>query len=341
MSSGTACMRRVACLVMVAACATTPVKPPAALAPSDADVTRMSHDFMHAFDQGDVAAVKAMLGRHYVHYDDSVIDADKELAGLARWSEDPAGHVASRVWSDEHVYARATDAIFIGKAKEHQAGNDIHGGYDFEGWYTLGWSHEGDAWKLVYWSWKVAGSGGQTGVWNQIFDRGTGFNKQPNKLLAQVAATHKPGTAIDVASGQGRNSIYLAAQGWDVTGVDISDEGIRQLRNNATEKHLQVHAVVADVKTYDYGTEQWDLVAMIYAWPALGKLAELQRATKHGGLFVYEFFAPTPGDDDAPKPGELAKQFAGWEIVRDEIVDDVPDWRQDRAKIQRFVARKP
>ena len=137
--------------------------------------------------------------------------------------------------------------------------------------------------------------------------------------------------------GQGRNALYLASTGWKVTGVDFSDEGVKQARADAAAKQLELDAVVSDVKTYDYGTAKWDLVAMIYAYPAFSKIADLQRATKPGGLFVYEFFADP---DSAPTP-PLAQQFAtGWEILKDETVEDVPDWRADRAKIERFVARK-
>jgi hypothetical protein len=55
---------------------------------------------------------------------------------------------------------------------------------------------------------------------------------------------------------------------------------------------------------------------------------------------VYEFFGPGDRAQDAFAAGALAKQFAGWEILLDEIVDGVPDFAADRAKIQRFVARK-
>jgi hypothetical protein len=307
--------------------------------PPDADIIAKSHAAMAIFDRGDVAAVEAMLGTRYVHFEGAYVDRDKELAAVAYAHDDPA--IATRTWSDERVFARGGDAVFVGRATEHQAGNDVHGGYVFDGWYTLVWSREGDTWKLVYRGWQVAGTLSDTAIWNQIFHNSTGFEHAPNKLLASVAATHAPGTAVDVAMGQGRNAIYLASHGWAVTGVDISDEGVRQAREAAAAKQVKLDAVVADVVAFDYGIERWDLVAMIYAFPALSKIADLQRATRRGGLFVYEFFAPdgSPGEV-APKPGALAKQFAGWDIIRDEIVDDVPDWRTDRARIQRFVARK-
>jgi ubiquinone/menaquinone biosynthesis C-methylase UbiE len=329
-------------LVLLALCACHAAAAPAAPTPlTDADVIARSHAALAAFDHGDTTAADALLAPDYVRFEGSLSDRKHQLADIAQAGKDPASGVAERTWSDEHVYAHGTDAIFIGRAVERQAGNDVHGGgYRFDGWYTLVWSRATGAWKLAFTSWKIAG-GGETATWNQIYNHATGFEHAPNKLLVQWAAQHPPGTAVDVTMGQGRNALALAASGWRVTGVDLSDEGVRQAREGAAAKNLTLDAVVADVTRFDYGTDRYDLVAMIYAYPALSKIADLQRATKPGGLFVYEFFAPdgSPGDD-APAPGALAKQFAGWDILVDEIVDDVPDWRTARAKLQRFVARK-
>jgi hypothetical protein len=58
-------------------------------------------------------------------------------------------------------------------------------------------------------------------------------------------------------------------------------------------------------------------------------------------MFVVEFFAATPTDAGGFKQGQLAKLFAdGFEILRDDFVDDRPDWARDKAKLVRFVARK-
>ena len=66
-------------------------------------------------------------------------------------------------------------------------------------------------------------------------------------------------------------------------------------------------------------------------------------ALKKGGLFVLEFFAAEPGEDDGGyQPGQLAKLFGGSEftILRDDRFDGQPDWATDHAKLVRFVARK-
>ncbi len=68
-------------------------------------------------------------------------------------------------------------------------------------------------------------------------------------------------------------------------------------------------------------------------------MERIKPSLRGGGLFVLEYFAldPTTGQDDGIPPGKLARIFGdGVEVVRDEVVDGVPDWAVDRA----FVARK-
>ncbi|MBN8734388.1 MAG: methyltransferase domain-containing protein, partial [Acidobacteria bacterium] len=64
----------------------------------------------------------------------------------------------------------------------------------------------------------------------------------PTPLLMEAVRERKPGRALDVAMGQGRNSLYLARLGWDVTGFDTSRAGIEQARKAATTAGLKFHA---------------------------------------------------------------------------------------------------
>jgi hypothetical protein len=52
------------------------------------------------------------------------------------------------------------------------------------------------------------------------------FNTAPNALLVEAVAERRPGSALDVHMGQGRNAVFLAAKGWRVTGFDFSAEGV-------------------------------------------------------------------------------------------------------------------
>ena len=59
------------------------------------------------------------------------------------------------------------------------------------------------------------------------------FNHNPNAFLVECVRNRKPGKALDVGMGSGRNALYLASHGWDVTGFDIADVGVVQARKKA------------------------------------------------------------------------------------------------------------
>src|SRR5215831_21041860 len=53
------------------------------------------------------------------------------------------------------------------------------------------------------------------------------FNHHPNAFLVECVRNRKSGKALDVGMGSGRNALYLASHGWDVTGFDIANVGYR------------------------------------------------------------------------------------------------------------------
>lgn len=337
--------------LVVAACAGAPPHPqlaapavvlPAVAKPTEPEVQRWSHEVIDAYDRGDVAAMTATLSPGFLHFEGAGLPTsrDADLAQLAG-RKPGAPHVAKRTWSSEHVYVRGHDAVFVGEAAEHSGGNDSHGGNDYDGWYTIIWSREGDAWKVSLWSWQRGGTAAERDTWNEMFRRGIGFDKEPNRLLVESASRLKPGAALDVAMGQGRNALYLASLGWKVTGVDFSDEGVRIARDAAAARHLSLDAVNADIDKYDFGIAKWDLVTMIYATQNVKWVERAKPSLKPGGLLVLEdFHADTPTGDGFAR-GQLAALFKdGFDILRDEVVEGRPDWARDQGTIERFVARK-
>jgi hypothetical protein len=338
-------------LLLELACAATPAPsapppsapPPAPLAsvapptpialPAEADVIRWSHDAIDAWDRGDAATLGAALSEGYWDWEDNEPSSRDEV--LAAVAKRKSRVFDKRVWSKEHVQVRAPYLLFVGEAKEHQAGNDVHGGYDMDGSYSLVWCREGGAYKIAFWSWRLAGTGAERASWNEIFRNGTGFSKEPNQLLVDTVAKVKAGAALDIAMGQGRNALYLASRGWKVTGVDFSDEGVRAAREAAAARRLQLDAVNADLNAYDLGVAKWDLVTMIYAPDDRALLERVAKSMRPGGLFVLEGF------DDSFAGGKLEGVFKdGFEVLRDEVIETTPDWKTDRAKVKRFVVRR-
>lgn len=85
----------------------------------------------------------------------------------------------------------------------------------------------------------------------------------PNRFLPPEVVDLAPGRALDLACGEGRNAIWLAEQGWQVTAVDFADAGIDKGRRLAAERGVEVDWVVADVTAWRSGTP-FDLVAVFY-----------------------------------------------------------------------------
>jgi len=83
----------------------------------------------------------------------------------------------------------------------------------------------------------------------------------PNLFLPPLVEDLKPGTALDLACGEGRNAIWLASNGWAVMAVDYSPVGIEKARRLAGDTHVQW--VVGDVTTWT-SEDRFDLVVIFY-----------------------------------------------------------------------------
>jgi len=143
--------------------------------------------------------------------------------------------------------------------------------------------------------------------------------------------------------GQGRNAVYLASQGWKVTGIDIADEGLRIARENARKQSVEIEAIEADLMQWDYGTAKWDLAMLIYAGADDAVLEKIKIGLCQHGIVVIEAFHEDAegGPHGAAEDGHLAARFqTGFKVLRNEVVDDVADWGNHRTKLLPFVAEK-
>ena len=89
------------------------------------------------------------------------------------------------------------------------------------------------------------------------------WSTEPNAWIEQVTGTLPPGTAIDMAAGEGRNALWLASRGWRVTAVDFSATGLSIGRTRAAEAGLELGWVTADATTWVSPTPV-DLVVIAY-----------------------------------------------------------------------------
>jgi SAM-dependent methyltransferase len=135
--------------------------------------------------------------------------------------------------------------------------------------------------------------------WNQRFSApGYLFGTQPNRFLASKKALLKKGqSALCVADGDGRNSVWLAQLGLEVAAFDISPVGVEKARRLAAERGVRVRYEVAGVYDWAWPLAAFDVVAAIFvqfADPAMRSFMfeRMLRALKPGGLLLLEGYTP-------------------------------------------------
>jgi len=349
-------------LVLLAACATAPVAQAPAEAPKpivvqpppvqpvpaldEATVKNRTHAWYDALDRADIAAYSEPLGATFISFERARFLEPASIVKGLQSRIDQHQPVRSRTWNEERVFISESSAVFIGEAiVKRPASAEAQAG-ELRGFHSVVWAREADRWVIVLSEWHRSGIAAEREDWNEAFEQGAAFNKKPNVTLVAAIKGHKPGTALDIAMGQGRNALYLASQGWKTTGVDISDEGIRQAQAEAAKQNLKLETVQADLDTWDLGKNKWDLVTLIYAGDDAKLVERIKPSLKKGGLFVCEYFSD---ESEISKSGaggwgngELAALFkSGFKILRDEIVEDNADWAgQRKTKLVRFVAQK-
>jgi len=186
-------------------------------------------------------------------------------------------------------------------------------------------------------------------IFNNIYSSNRpGFSTQPNATLLSAVTGRSPGRALDAGMGQGRNAVFLALKGWDVTGFDVSDAGLAVARKNAAKAGVNITAVQKSERDFDYGVSQWDLILFSYVPFPIEEHAYVDRLFKSlqpGGLIVVESFA-----SDANSPGRkpvdfdpvaLKRAFSQFQIIKLEDTVDTPDWLNEKARLVRMVAQKP
>ncbi len=181
-------------------------------------------------------------------------------------------------------------------------------------------------------------------IFNKIYaSSNPQFNTAPSAFLARAIRDLRPGKALDVAMGQGRNSIYLALQGWDVTGYDVADGGLEIARAAAARAGVKIKAVLNTHSGFDFGNAQWDLIAMIYPGISMDDKPLLDRVRaglRPGGVIVVEQFNAPPDPGAKGPANALFKTFQDYRVVRYEDVVDIRDWGKVSARIGRLEAIK-
>lgn len=185
------------------------------------------------------------------------------------------------------------------------------------------------------------------------------FGTAPNKFLVSQAKRLQAGwKALSVADGEGRNSVFLAEEGLNVTAVEISPVGLHKARRLAVSRHVEVDFVQADLLTWNWPEAAFDVVAAIFVQfvgPAERKVLfdRIRRAVKPGGLLLMQGYTPQQLDyrtggpssvENLYTPELLRGEFSGWEFLEFREHEDMLDeglGHKGHSALIDLVARRP
>ena len=115
------------------------------------------------------------------------------------------------------------------------------------------------------------------------------YGKKPNAFLKIHLGSLKKGVALDLASGEGRNAVFLARAGWKMDAVDISPVGLRKARKLAKEAGVKINFLQADLDSYPIARGKYDLIMVLYFWNRR-LLPQIKRGLKNGGRILFETY---------------------------------------------------
>ena len=122
------------------------------------------------------------------------------------------------------------------------------------------------------------------------------YGVEPNDFLRAESHRISLGPVLCLAEGEGRNAVFLASLGHQVTAVDLSFEGLRKAERLAQRHGVTIEIIQADLATFELGLDRWSGIVEIFAPvppPVRQRLhAEIPLALRAGGCLVLETYRP-------------------------------------------------
>jgi|TARA_B100000809_G_scaffold89130_1_gene87584 SAM-dependent methyltransferase len=178
--------------------------------------------------------------------------------------------------------------------------------------------------------------------WNKKYDTEEYITgKEPSSWLKENAGLlNTNGKALDIAGGEGRNSVFVASRGYEVTCLDISKNGLTKALALAHEKKAKITTLHADLDDSSLPENEYDLV-LCFNFLDRNLFSGIRKTLKSGGLLFYETFTLDYLKYSSFKKewvlelNELLQVFADFRILRYREVDENPK------AFASLVAQKP
>ncbi|WP_236973957.1 class I SAM-dependent methyltransferase [Membranihabitans maritimus] len=198
--------------------------------------------------------------------------------------------------------------------------------------------------------------------WNQRYsEKEFAFGVEPNIYFKSHVDKLPVGKILFPAEGEGRNAVYAAQSGWDVSAFDISFKGRKKAMELAKQRNVSLDYKVGELPELAFDNDTFDAIALIYAhFPTEIKSNYhqiLSSLLKTGGTIIFEAFSKNHLEYRAKNPGvggpsnfdslfskeEILKDFKGYEVMElgEEVIDlQEGKYHVGKGSVIRFVGRK-
>ena len=167
--------------------------------------------------------------------------------------------------------------------------------------------------------------------YNEIYKRKSGaFGQEPYPLVADILSFKRHGCVLDLGCGDGRNTLFLARNGFSVEAVDFARIGLTRIENCASRENLPIKIRFADIRKDMFLDCNFDIVLMTFVSQYLTSeelvilFQKVQKYTRPGGLHAVAVI-----DEDSeyakskkaarwyfPETKDIEFCYKGWEILR-------------------------
>ena len=128
--------------------------------------------------------------------------------------------------------------------------------------------------------------------WNQKYKKKK-YPREPAQIVRDYFSLAKIGKALDIGAGNGRNSIFLAQQGFSVDAVDISEIGLAEFAG----RHPSIDAICADLDSFEIPKNRYDLIVNI-KFLNRRLFPYIKGGLKTGGILIFETFLESGQNSD-------------------------------------------
>lgn len=130
--------------------------------------------------------------------------------------------------------------------------------------------------------------GDERTAWDKTYSRKDYvFGKDPVPFLAQHVDELPKGRALDIATGEGRNAVYLAKKGFLVEGVDISQVGLHKAQKLAAENGVKIQTVNVDLHKYHIRPNHYSVIMNFY-YLQRNLIPQIKAGLVPGGMVIFE-----------------------------------------------------